>query len=227
MSEVNPQIEESWLEALKEEFSSEYFISLKDFLKEEKKNYTIFPPGNEMFTAFNLCPLSLVKVVIIGQDPYHGPGQAHGLSFSVPHGIAIPPSLRNIYKEINNDLGIPIPKTGNLEKWAEQGVLMLNTILSVRAAEAASHHGKGWETFTNKVIKTVSDLRAGVIFVLWGKYAQDKQYLINTNKHFILKSVHPSPLSASRGFLGCGHFSKINQILKENGIEEIDWNPVR
>lgn len=227
MSEVNPQIEESWLEALKEEFSSEYFISLKDFLKEEKKNYTIFPPGNEMFTAFNLCPLSLVKVVIIGQDPYHGPGQAHGLSFSVPHGIAIPPSLRNIYKEINNDLGIPIPKTGNLEKWAEQGVLMLNAILSVRAAEAASHHGKGWETFTNKVIKTVSDLRAGVIFVLWGKYAQDKQYLINTNKHFILKSVHPSPLSASRGFLGCGHFSKINQILKENGIEEIDWNPVR
>lgn len=227
MSEVNPQIEESWLEALKEEFSSEYFISLKDFLKQEKKNYTIFPPGNEMFTAFNLCPLSLVKVVIIGQDPYHGPGQAHGLSFSVPHGIAIPPSLRNIYKEINNDLGIPIPKTGNLEKWAEQGVLLLNAILSVRAAEAASHHGKGWETFTNKVIKTVSDLRAGVIFVLWGKYAQDKQYLINTNKHFILKSVHPSPLSASRGFLGCGHFSKINQILKENGIEEIDWNPVR
>ena len=227
MGEVNPQIEESWLEALKDEFSSEYFISLKDFLKEEKKNYTIFPPGNEMFTAFNLCPLSLVKVVIIGQDPYHGPGQAHGLSFSVPHGIAIPPSLRNIYKEMNNDLGIPIPKTGNLEKWAEQGVLLLNAILSVRAAEAASHHGKGWETFTNKVIKTVSDLRAGVIFVLWGKYAQDKQYLINTNKHFILKSVHPSPLSAHRGFLGCGHFSKINQILKENGIEEIDWNPVR
>lgn len=227
MGEVNPQIEESWREALKEEFSSDYFISLKDFLKEEKKNYTIFPPGNEMFTAFNLCPLSLVKVVIIGQDPYHGPGQAHGLSFSVPDGIAIPPSLRNIYKEINRDLGIPIPKTGNLEKWASQGVLLLNAILSVRATEAASHHGKGWETFTNKVIKTVSDLRAGIVFVLWGKYAQDKQYLIDTEKHFILKSVHPSPLSASRGFLGCGHFSKINQILKENGIEEIDWNPVR
>lgn len=227
MGEVNPQIEESWREALKEEFRSDYFISLKDFLKEEKKNYTIFPPGNEMFTAFNLCPLSLVKVVIIGQDPYHGPGQAHGLCFSVPDGIAIPPSLRNIYKEINRDLGIPIPKTGNLEKWAEQGVLLLNAILSVRATEAASHHGKGWETFTNKVIKTVSDLRAGIVFVLWGKYAQDKQYLIDTEKHFILKSVHPSPLSASRGFLGCGHFSKINQILKENGIEEIDWNPVR
>jgi len=227
MSEVNPQIEESWLEALKEEFGSQYFISLRDFLKEEKKSYTIFPPGNKMFTAFNLCPLSLVKVVIIGQDPYHGPGQAHGLSFSVPDGIAIPPSLRNIYKEINNDLGIQIPKTGNLEKWADQGVLLLNAILSVRAAEAASHHGKGWETFTNKVIKTVSDLRAGIIFVLWGKYAQDKQVLIDTSKHFILKAPHPSPLSASRGFMGCGHFSKINQILKDNGIEEIDWNPVR
>lgn len=227
MSEVNPQIEESWLEALKEEFSSDYFISLKQFLKEEKKKYTIFPPGNEMFTAFNLCPLSLVKVVIIGQDPYHGPGQAHGLSFSVPDGVAVPPSLRNIYKEINNDLGIPIPKTGNLEKWAEQGVLLLNAILSVRATEAASHHGKGWELFTNKVIKTISDLRAGIIFVLWGKYAQDKQVLIDTNKHFILKAPHPSPLSASRGFLGCGHFSTINQILKENGIEDIDWNPVR
>jgi len=227
MSAVNPQIEESWLEALKEEFSSEYFNKLKDFLKEEKKNHAIFPPGNEMFTAFNLCPLSLVKIVIIGQDPYHGPGQAHGLSFSVPDGIAIPPSLRNIYKEINNDLGIPIPKTGNLEKWADQGVLLLNAILSVRATEAASHHGKGWETFTNKVIKTISDLRAGIIFVLWGKYAQDKQVLIDSDKHFILKAPHPSPLSASRGFMGCGHFSKINQILKENGIEEIDWNPIR
>jgi len=226
MSEVNPQIEESWLEALKEEFSSQYFISLRDFLKVEKKSYTIFPPGNQMFTAFNLCPLSLVKVVIIGQDPYHGPGQAHGLSFSVPDGVDIPPSLRNIYKEINNDLGIPIPKTGNLEKWADQGVLLLNAILSVRATEAASHHGKGWETFTNKVIKTVSDLRAGIVFILWGKYAQEKQILIDTNKHFILKAPHPSPLSASRGFLGCGHFSKTNQILKENGIEEIDWNPV-
>ncbi len=226
MGDVNPQIEESWLEALREDFSSEYFNSLKAFIKEEKKKYVIYPPGNKMFTAFNLCPLPSVKVVIIGQDPYHGPGQAHGLSFSVPEGIKIPPSLRNIYKEINSDLGIPIPKTGNLEKWAGEGVLMLNAILSVRAHEAASHHGKGWETFTDKAIKTVSDLRAGIVFLLWGKFAQDKQVLIDTNKHFILTSAHPSPLSASRGFLGCKHFSKTNQILKENGIEEIDWNPV-
>ena len=227
MREINPQIEESWQEALREEFNSDYFISLKAFIKEEKKNYTIYPPGNKMFTAFNLCPLPSVKVVIIGQDPYHGPGQAHGLCFSVPDGIKIPPSLRNIYKEINNDLGIPIPKTGNLEKWAEEGVLMINAILSVRAHEAASHHGKGWETFTDKAIKTISDLRAGVVFLLWGKFAQDKQALIDTNKHFVLTSVHPSPLSAHRGFLGCKHFSKSNQLLKENGIEEVDWNPVR
>lgn len=227
MADVNPQIEESWLEALREEFSSEYFTSLKDFLKEEKNNYTIYPPGNKMFTAFNLCPLPSVKVVIIGQDPYHGPGQAHGLSFSVPDGIAVPPSLRNIYKELNNDLGLEKPSTGNLEKWAEQGVLLLNAILTVRDDQAGSHHGKGWETFTNKVIKTISDLRAGVVFLLWGKYAQDKQILIDTNKHFVLKSTHPSPLSAHRGFLGCGHFSETNQILKENGIEEIDWNPMR
>ena len=227
MREINPQIEESWQEALREEFNSDYFISLKAFIKEEKKNYTIYPPGNKMFTAFNLCPLPSVKVVIIGQDPYHGPGQAHGLGFSVPDGIKIPPSLRNIYKEINNDLGIPIPKTGNLEKWAEEGVLMINAILSVRAHEAASHHGKGWETFTDKAIKTISDLRAGVVFLLWGKFAQDKQALIDTNKHFVLTSVHPSPLSAHRGFLGCKHFSKSNQLLKENGIEEVDWNPVR
>lgn len=226
MGEINPQIEESWLEALREEFSSDYFISLKAFIKDEKKKHIIYPSGDKMFTAFNLCPLASVKVVIIGQDPYHGPGQAHGLCFSVPDGIKIPPSLRNIYKEINNDLGIPIPKTGNLEKWAKEGVLMLNAILSVRAHEAASHHGKGWETFTDKAIKTVSDLRAGIVFLLWGKFAQDKQVLIDTNKHFILTSVHPSPLSAHRGFLGCKHFSKTNEILKENGIEEIDWNPV-
>lgn len=227
MADVNPQIEESWLEALREEFNSEYFTSLKDFLKQEKKSYTIYPPGNKMFTAFNLCPLPLVKVVIIGQDPYHGPGQAHGLSFSVPDGIAVPPSLRNIYKELNNDLGLEKPPTGNLEKWAEQGVLLLNATLTVRDSQAGSHQGKGWETFTNKVIKTISDLRAGIVFLLWGKFAQDKQVLIDTNKHFVLKSTHPSPLSAHRGFLGCGHFSKTNQILKENGIEEIDWNPLK
>ena len=226
MGDLNPQIEESWLEALREEFAKEYFIQLKDFLKEEKKLFTIYPPGNKMFTAFNLCPLSMVKVVILGQDPYHGPGQAHGLSFSVPIGIDIPPSLRNIYKEINRDLDISIPKSGNLEKWAEQGVLLLNAILSVRDSEAASHHGKGWEIFTDKVIKTISDLRSGVVFILWGNYAQKKEILIDNSKHFILKAPHPSPLSAHRGFLGCGHFSEINNILKANGIEEIDWNPI-
>ncbi len=226
MGVVNPQIEESWLEALRDEFSSEYFIKLKAFINEEKKTHLILPPGNKIFTAFNLCPLPAVKVVIIGQDPYHGPGQAHGLCFSVPDGIKIPPSLRNIYKEMNSDLGIPIPKTGNLEKWAGEGVLLINTMLTVRAHQPASHQGKGWEIFTNKVIKTISELRAGIVFLLWGKYAQNKIDLINTNKHFVLTAHHPSPLSASRGFLGCQHFSKTNKILKENGIEEIDWNPV-
>jgi len=223
---VNPQIEESWLEALRDEFEKDYFKSLKSFLKEEKSNHIIYPPGNKIFTAFNLCPLNAVKVVIIGQDPYHGPGQAHGLSFSVPPGIAIPPSLRNIYKEINEDLGIPIAKTGNLEKWAAQGVLMLNAILTVRANQAASHHNRGWERFTDTAIKTISDLRAGIVFLLWGNFAISKKKLINTEKHFVLTSVHPSPLSASRGFFGCKHFSKTNKILRENGIGEIDWNPV-
>jgi len=227
MAETNPQIEESWLEALKEDFNSEYFINLKKFLKQEVASHTIYPSGSRIFSAFNACPLPSVKVVIIGQDPYHGPGQAHGLCFSVPEGIAIPPSLRNIYKEINNDLGIEIPKSGNLEKWAGQGVLLMNAILTVRAHEAASHHGKGWEIFTDKVIKTISDLRAGVVFLLWGKYAQDKQKLIDKSKHFVLTAPHPSPLSASRGFLGCGHFSETNRILEENGIGAIDWNPVR
>lgn len=223
---MNPQLEESWLEALREEFEKEYFLNLKNFLIEEKKKHNIYPMGNNIFNAFNLCPLYSVKVVIIGQDPYHGPGQAHGLCFSVPHGIALPPSLRNIYKELNNDLGIPVAKTGNLEKWAKQGVLLLNSILTVRANEAASHHNKGWEIFTDKAIKTISDLRAGVVFLLWGNYAINKRKLIDEQKHFVFTSVHPSPLSASRGFFGNKHFSKTNGILKENLLGEIDWNPV-
>jgi len=225
MGNIKPQIEESWLEALQEEFDKEYFTSLKEFLREEQNTYTVFPPGPEIFTAFNLCPIHKVKVVIIGQDPYHGPGQAHGLSFSVPDGIDIPPSLRNIYKELISDCNIEKPVSGNLENWAQQGVLLLNAILTVRASEAASHHGKGWEIFTDKVIKTISDLRAGIVFLLWGRYAQQKQVLIDESKHFILKSVHPSPLSASRGFLGCKHFSKTNVILEENGIGSINWQP--
>lgn len=226
MSNNAPNIEESWLEALRDEFSADYFSQLKQFLKEEKQISQVYPPGSQIFSAFNYTPLTAVKVVIIGQDPYHGKGQAHGLCFSVPNGIKVPPSLVNIYKEIKNDLDIPIPSTGNLEKWAKQGVLLLNATLTVRASDAGSHQGKGWEMFTDVVIKTISDLRAGVIFILWGKYAQDKQSLIDSEKHFILKAPHPSPFSANRGFFGCGHFSKTNQILSENGISEIDWNPV-
>ena len=225
MSANQTMIEESWFEALLDEFNADYFVHLKQFLKEEKHVYQVYPPGSQIFSAFNFTPLTAVKVVIIGQDPYHGRGQAHGLCFSVPDGISIPPSLINIYKEISSDLGIAIPKTGNLEKWAKQGVLLLNATLTVRAGQAGSHQGKGWERFTDTVIKTISDLRAGVVFLLWGKYAQDKQSLIDGEKHFILTAPHPSPFSANRGFFGCCHFSETNKILKENGLLEIDWNP--
>lgn len=221
-----PQIEESWQLALRSEFASSYFIELREFLKVEKEEKNIYPPGSRIFAAFNFTPLTAVKVVILGQDPYHGNGQAHGLCFSVPEGIKPPPSLVNIYKELDNDLGIPRPKTGNLEKWTKQGVLLLNATLTVRAGDAGSHQGKGWETFTDQVIKTISDLRAGVVFLLWGNYAQAKEALIDQSKHFVLKAPHPSPFSAARGFFGCKHFSKTNQLLKEIGYEEIDWNPV-
>ena len=225
MSNTPPQIEESWLETLRDEFESSYFSELKNFLKEEKKNYRVFPPGPQIFSAFNLTPLTAVKVVIIGQDPYHGKDQAHGLCFSVKEGIAVPPSLKNIYKELYSDLNIPLSNSGNLTKWATQGVLLLNATLTVREGEAGSHQGKGWEIFTDQVIRTVSDLRAGVVFLLWGKYAQDKQELIDEKKHFILKAPHPSPFSANRGFFGCHHFSEVNNILLENGLGSIDWNP--
>jgi len=226
MTEGTPKIEESWQLALQDEFSASYFIALREFLKEEKKKKVIYPPGSRIFAAFNFTPLTAVKVVILGQDPYHGRGQAHGLCFSVPDDIKPPPSLVNIYKELNNDLGIPISKSGNLEKWTKQGVLLLNATLTVQAGEAGSHQGRGWETFTDEVIKTISDLRAGIVFLLWGNYAQAKEELIDQSKHFVLKAPHPSPFSAARGFFGCKHFSKTNQILKEIGFEEIDWNPV-
>jgi uracil-DNA glycosylase len=225
MADVAPNIEESWLLALQDEFSAPYFQELKEFLKEEKQKYEIYPPGSRIFAAFNFTPLTAVKVVLLGQDPYHGRGQAHGLCFSVPDGVKPPPSLVNIYKELHNDLGIPIPKTGNLEKWAHQGVMLLNATLTVRSGQAGSHQGKGWETFTDQVIRTISDLRAGVVFLLWGKYDQDKEMLIDTNKHFVLKAPHPSPFSAARGFFGCKHFSQTNKILRDIGLEEIDWNP--
>lgn len=223
MERVNPQIEESWKELLDNQFSAGYFIALKKFLLEEKNKYLIYPPGNKIFAAFAFTPFNKVKVVILGQDPYHGPGQAHGLCFSVPNGVQKPPSLQNILKEINNDLGIAIPDSGNLEKWAKQGVLLINATLTVRANQAGSHQGKGWEKFTDEVIKAISDRKEGVVFLLWGNYAQAKQTLIDTKKHHVLKAPHPSPLSAPRGFFGCRHFSRTNILLTNAGKQAIDW----
>lgn len=223
MTVVNPEIEESWKKALAQEFESQYFIDLKSFLLEEKKKFTIYPPGKSIFHAFDLTPLQKVRVVIIGQDPYHGPGQAHGLCFSVPDGVSPPPSLVNIFKELKTDFGLATPRTGNLEKWARQGVLLLNATLTVRDGQAASHQGKGWERFTDAAIKLISERCDHVVFILWGNFAQAKAQLIDSNKHFILKGVHPSPLSASRGFFGCRHFSQTNRLLNSVGYKEIDW----
>ena len=224
MSEINPTIEKSWKEILKSEFSSQYFSELKEFLVEEKKKFRIYPPGNMIFNAFNKTPFDRVRVVLLGQDPYHGKGQAHGLCFSVPEGIPQPPSLVNIFKELKSDLGIPLPAHGNLEKWPSQGVLLLNAILTVRANQAGSHQNRGWEKFTDSVIHNISEKLTGVIFLLWGRYAQAKEVLIDSNKHYILKAAHPSPYSADNGFFGCKHFSMTNEILSRHGLDEIDWN---
>jgi len=223
MTSKKPDIDSSWYNILTQEFEKSYFLSLKKFLVEEKKKYKIFPSGSQIFHAFNKTPFDKVKVVVIGQDPYHGEGQAHGLCFSVPEGIAQPPSLKNIFKELHRDIGMEIPKTGNLESWAEQGVLLINATLTVRAHQAGSHQKKGWEIFTDKVIEVLSQEKEALIFLLWGAYAQAKATLIDETKHYVLTSVHPSPLSAHRGFIGCGHFSKTNEILHFNGKEEIDW----
>ncbi len=224
MSLINPQIEESWKNILKDEFNSQYFIELKEFLIEEKNKYKIYPPGRIIFNAFNKTPFENVKVVLLGQDPYHGKGQAHGLCFSVPKGISLPPSLVNIFKELATDLNVPVPAHGNLEKWASQGVFLLNATLTVRASQPGSHQNKGWEIFTDAVIKKISEKRAGIIFLLWGKYAQAKEVLIDTNKHYILKAAHPSPYSADFGFFGSKHFSKTNNILNRHGLSAIDWS---
>ncbi len=224
MAIIRPEIEESWSLALDEEFHKPYFMELKNFLRQEKETYTVFPKGSDIFAAFNRTPLPSVKAVILGQDPYHGNNQAHGLSFSVTKDQRFPPSLKNIFKEYSDDLGFETPSSGNLEGWAEEGVLLLNVTLTVRKNNAGSHQGKGWEIFTDRVISTISDLRAGVVFILWGKYAQDKEKLIDTSKHFVLKSPHPSPFSVYRGFYGSKPFSKANQILIENGLEPIEWN---
>lgn len=224
METVNPKIEPSWKEQLKEAFEEESFYKLKQFLISEKQTNTIFPPGNLIFNAFALTPFDKVKVVLLGQDPYHNIGQAHGLCFSVPDGIAHPKSLINIFKELHDDIGCAIPQSGNLEKWAKQGVLLLNATLTVRAHEAGSHQNRGWEVFTDTIIKKISANKSGVVFLLWGNYAQAKIPLIDASKHCILKTVHPSPLSASRGFFGCKHFSKTNQYLINTGQTPIEWD---
>ncbi len=224
MDTTNPKIEAEWLEVLKEEFAKPYFNELKAFLLDEKKAYRVYPQGSRIFAAFDHTPFSKVKVVILGQDPYHGDGQAHGLCFSVPDGISIPPSLVNIYKELHSDVGIQIPQTGNLEKWANQGVLLLNATLTVRANQAGSHQRRGWENFTDEVIRKLSAKQSGLVFILWGSYAQAKETMIDTSKHFVLKAVHPSPLSVYRGFFGCRHFSKTNELLISIGKTPIDWN---
>jgi uracil-DNA glycosylase len=220
--EVNPSIDESWKHILLNEFSSPYFLKLKEFLLEEKKKHVIYPPGNLIFSAFNLTPFNKVKVVIIGQDPYHGAHQANGLCFSVSEGINPPPSLKNIFKELHTDLNIPVSYSGNLEPWAKQGVLLLNATLTVRANNPGSHQKKGWETFTDAVIRSISDNKKGIVFLLWGNFAQTKEALINKDKHFILKAAHPSPL-ARGAFFGCRHFSKTNKILIHEGQQPINW----
>jgi len=222
---MDVNIESSWKGVLKNEFTKTYFLEIVTFLKMEKNaGKIIYPPGPLIFNAFTQTPFHKVKVVIIGQDPYHNPGQAHGLSFSVPSGVKPPPSLMNIYKEINASVGIAMPaEFGNLTKWAEQGVLLLNAMLTVRANEPGSHSKIGWMNFTDAVIKKISDEKSGIIFLLWGKFAQEKQVLIDETKHHVLKAAHPSPFSAYQGFFGCNHFVKTNQLLTEKGMQPIDW----
>jgi len=220
---MDVRIEESWKIRLQKEFEQDYFIKLTDFIRDEYRSKTVYPPGNLIFNAFELCPFNKVKAVIIGQDPYHGPGQAHGLCFSVREGVDFPPSLVNIFKEIESDLGYKPLRTGDLTRWARQGVLLLNATLTVRAHTAGSHQRKGWEEFTDAAISALNAERENLVFFLWGAYAQKKGETIDRNRHLVLESVHPSPLSASRGFFGNRHFSKCNDYLKEHGIEPVDW----
>lgn len=220
---MDVKIETSWKSLLTDEFAKPYFENLTEFVHEEYRTQKIYPPAKLIFNAFDQCPFDQLKVVILGQDPYHGPGQAHGLCFSVNDGIDFPPSLRNIFKELQNDVGKPIPSTGNLTPWAQQGVLLLNATLTVRAHQAGSHQKKGWEEFTDAVIHKINEEKEHVVFILWGSYAIRKGEFIDQNKHLVLTSVHPSPLSASRGYFGNHHFSKTNEFLKEHGLEPINW----
>ena len=221
-----PDIESSWYEVLKQEFEEPYFYEIKSFLIQEKRQYIVYPPSQLIFNAFNLTPFDKVKVVILGQDPYHNVGQAHGLAFSVPNGIMPPPSLKNIFKELQSDIEMPIPTNGNLESWAREGVLLLNSCLTVRANNPASHQGIGWQRFTDAAINALSEKKEHIVFLLWGNYAIAKEKLIDTRKHLVLKTVHPSPLSANRGFFGCRHFSQTNTYLSSNGISPIKWDVI-
>lgn len=220
---MSVKIDDSWAPLLADEFEKPYFQTLISFVRSEYSQYRCFPPGQLIFNAFNTTPYGKVKVVLLGQDPYHEPGQAHGLCFSVNDGIPFPPSLVNIFKEIQTDIGTPVPSSGNLTRWAQQGVLLLNATLTVREHQAGSHQRRGWETFTDSVIRILSDTRENLVFILWGGYAQSKSYLIDSNKHLVLRSAHPSPLSAYRGFFGNHHFSLTNQYLISKGIEPIVW----
>ncbi len=222
---MDVKIEESWKEVLKDEFQKTYFQQITAHLKTERATgATIYPPGPLIFNAFDTTPFDEVKIVLLGQDPYHGKGQAMGLSFSVSDGVKPPPSLENIFKELHTDVGMAIPHTGNLTPWAKQGVFLLNAILTVRAKEPASHQKIGWQQFTDKVIQVISDKKEGIVFLLWGKFAQEKQVLIDETKHFVLKAAHPSPYSADKGFFGCRHFSKANDLLIKSGKDAIDWS---
>ena len=220
---MDVRIAEDWKEVLRGEFDKPYFEQLTNFVKKEYAAGQVFPSGANIFRAFDKCPLESLKVVIIGQDPYHGDGQANGLCFSVNDGVQFPPSLQNIFKEIQSDLGTPIPSSGNLDRWAEQGVLLLNSVLTVRAHQAASHAGKGWEQFTDAVVRVIGEQKQGIVYMLWGSYAQKKGQMANPSQNLILKSVHPSPLSVYRGFFGCKHFSQANEYLKSIGKEPIVW----
>lgn len=220
---ANVRIAEDWKAILGEEFEKEYFNELVTFVKEEYATTEVFPAGGNIFRAFDRCPFDKLKVVIIGQDPYHGPGQANGLCFSVGEGVPFPPSLRNILQEVHDDTGAPIPASGELERWAEQGVLLLNAVLTVRAHQAASHAGRGWERFTDAVVRAIAERKEGVVYMLWGSYAQKKGAIADASKNLILRAVHPSPLSAYRGFMGCHHFSAANDYLRSIGKEPIIW----
>lgn len=223
-TKVNPDIEASWKLILADEFQEPYFAELKSFLLTEKRQYEVCPPSSLIFNAFNRTPFAKVKVVILGQDPYHGAKQAHGLSFSVPHGINVPPSLKNIYKELQSDVSFQIPDHGNLEAWSEQGVMLLNATLTVRRSSPGSHQKRGWEQFTDAVIRSLSEQRRDVVFLLWGNYARAKGALVDKERHLVLEAPHPSPYSAASGFFGCRHFSKANEFLISRGKEPIDWS---